>query len=43
MAEDCDLRAVVKLGLALEHSETKSEVLGKKVAGVGGGSGEVEA
>ena len=30
LAEDSDLEAVVKLGLALEHSETKSEVLGKK-------------
>ena len=29
LAEDCDLPAVIKLGLAMEHSESKAGVLGK--------------
>ena len=29
LAEDCDLQAVIKLGLAMEHSESKAGVLGK--------------
>ena len=30
LAEDCDLEAVVKLGLALEHSESKADTINKK-------------
>ena len=29
LAEDCDLAAVIKLGLAMEHSESKAGMLGK--------------
>ena len=29
LAEDCDLAEVIRLGLAMEHSETKAGVLGK--------------
>merc|ERR1712239_91445 len=29
LAEDCDLEAVIKLGLALEHSESKAGLLEK--------------
>jgi hypothetical protein len=31
LAEDCDLAAVIKLGLAMEHSESKAGRLGPKM------------
>ena len=30
LAEDCDLAAVIKLGLAMEHSDSKAGMLGPR-------------